>query len=265
MTMTGSIITSMAGKPARGIVKHGPCQFLSMLLLNIWGCSFGGPGCLRTAVEQDLVKDCVSKYIWISVRYVTWGAHGHGTRSVWTNSIKSPGRFLTGKTSLNHDGEWLKPIVGDVSVNAVGSEIGWSKQQGRDACLCPLVEGRECRTMGKWAWSLAHNHKVASVFSVMMVDVLSLMCDLAFSKYSCLILGSTRSLSSYKSTLVLGWLTDEYLSLCRKGKADYLLFYHLADVILSLYLLCIFWMPGREWTGSGRNRVDVGRMVRNLL
>lgn len=103
MTMTGSIITSMAGKPARGIVKHGPSQFLSILLLDIWGCSFGGPGCLRTAVEQDLVKDCVSKYIWISVRSVTWGAHGHGTRSVWTNSIKSPGRFLMGKTTLNCD------------------------------------------------------------------------------------------------------------------------------------------------------------------
>lgn len=194
MTMTGSTITSMTGKPARGIVRHGPCQFLSMPLLDIWGCSFGGPGCLQTSVEQDLVKDCVSKYIWISVRSVTWGAHGHGTRSVWTNSIKSPGRFLMGKTTLNHDGERLTPIVGNVSVNAVGSQIGRSKQQGRDAYLYPLAEGRECRAMDKRGWSLAHNHMVASDFSVTMVDVLSLMCDLAFSKYSSLILGSTRVL-----------------------------------------------------------------------
>lgn len=170
MTITGSIITSMAGKPARGIVRHGPCQFLSMLLLDIWGCSFSGPGCLQTTVEQDWVKDCVSEYIWISVRSVTWGAHGHGTTSEWTNSIKSPGRFLMGKTTLNHDGVWLKPIIGTVSVNAVGSEIGRSKQQGRDAYLCPLAEGRECRAMDKQGWSLAHNHMVASVFSVMMVD-----------------------------------------------------------------------------------------------
>lgn len=83
---------------------------------------------------------------------------------------KSPGRFLMGKTNLNHDGEWLKPIVGTVSVNAVGSEIGMSKQQGRDAYLSPLAEDRECRAMDKRGWSLAHNHMVALVFSVMMVD-----------------------------------------------------------------------------------------------
>lgn len=143
----------MVGKSAlRGIVRLGSCQFSSMLLLDIWGWSFGGPGCLQTALGQDWVKGCVSKYIWIYVRSVIWGAHGRGIRFLGTYTLKCLGSFLTGKTTLNHGGEWLKPISGTVSVNATGSETGRSEWGGMDEHLSALVEEMELRTVDKGGW-----------------------------------------------------------------------------------------------------------------
>lgn len=101
-----------------------------MLLLDIWGWPFDGPGCLQTAVEHDEQRTVsVSAFGSMSglLHEVPMGMHG--IRSIGTNSIKSLGRFLMGRTTLNHDVEWLKPVDGAVSVDAVGFENGRSKRE----------------------------------------------------------------------------------------------------------------------------------------